>query len=62
MQFFFIREEVMPIAMIFRPSAEIEKEDTPISMFEMHLSSLLTWLSCKLGVFIFMTNQNHQLN
>ncbi|KAJ0636859.1 hypothetical protein HanPI659440_Chr17g0687621 [Helianthus annuus] len=45
MQFFFIREEVMPIAMIFRPSGEIEKEDTPISMFEMHSSSLLTWLS-----------------
>ncbi|KAM0035403.1 hypothetical protein Hdeb2414_s0015g00445971 [Helianthus debilis subsp. tardiflorus] len=30
MKFFFIREEVMPIAMIFRESDKIEKEELPI--------------------------------
>ncbi|MFS7935464.1 hypothetical protein Hanom_Chr05g00403761 [Helianthus anomalus] len=30
MKFFFIREEVMPIAMIFRESDQIEKEELPI--------------------------------
>ncbi|KAF5810499.1 hypothetical protein HanXRQr2_Chr04g0170241 [Helianthus annuus] len=35
MKFFFIREEVMPIAMIFRESDEILKEDLPLPKKEM---------------------------
>ncbi|KAJ0513424.1 hypothetical protein HanRHA438_Chr10g0447021 [Helianthus annuus] len=41
MKFFFIREEVIPIAMIFRPSGEIEEEDTPIPKKEAWYDSLM---------------------
>ncbi|MFS7977672.1 hypothetical protein Hanom_Chr10g00906781 [Helianthus anomalus] len=41
MKFFFIREEVIPIAMIFRPFDEIEKEDTPIPKKEAWYDNLM---------------------
>ncbi|MFS8000825.1 hypothetical protein Hanom_Chr13g01183081 [Helianthus anomalus] len=40
-KFFFIREEMLPIAMIFRPSGEIEKEDTPIPKKEAWYDNLM---------------------
>ncbi|KAJ0700210.1 hypothetical protein HanOQP8_Chr10g0365121 [Helianthus annuus] len=39
--FFFIWEEVMPIAMVFRPPGEIEKEDTPIPKKEAWYDNLM---------------------
>ncbi|KAJ0605239.1 hypothetical protein HanHA300_Chr02g0060761 [Helianthus annuus] len=40
-KFFFIREEVMPIAMVFRSPGEIEKEDTPIPKKEAWYDNLM---------------------
>ncbi|MFS7945103.1 hypothetical protein Hanom_Chr06g00520041 [Helianthus anomalus] len=49
MKFLFIREEVMPIAMIFRPSGKIEKEDTPIPKKETWYDNLMPTINRVFG-------------